>query len=526
MAYRELGVIEVREVLRRFCSGEGLRAIARAIGSDRKTIAKYVAAAQAAGLRRGDPAPTDAQVAAVLAASHALPVGRPAALPDRLAGHRDQVAAWLAEGLRLTKIHRRLRAQGVAVPYSSLHRFAQTHLGFGTPAVTVRVAEPPPGEAAEVDFGRLGLWLDPVTGRRRTVYGLLVTLCFSRYAFLAISLRQDLTAVLDGLEGAWVFFGGVVKRLVEDNLKPVVTRPDRYTPAIDRVFLEYAQFRGFVVDPASVRHATGKPKVERGIPYCREDFFRGESFRDVVEMQARAVVWCRDLAGTRVHGTTRQVPRVVFETVEQATLLPLAPEPFDRPVWANATVHPDHHIQFRRALYSVPTAYLGKRVEVRGDSRLVRIYYRSELIKVHAPQPAGGRATDYTDYPAERASYAMRAPEACIRQGEQIGPAVGQFVRVLLSGTFPWARLRQAQKLLRLAERYGAPRVNAACARALGFELLDVRRVESIVRAALERGPGPAAGGTVVPLPARFARAPQSFAHHPTEEEDTDGNRP
>ena len=83
----------------------------------------------------------------------------------------------------------------------------------------------------------------------------------------------------------------------------------------------------------------------------------------------------------------------------------------------------------------------------------------------------------------------MRAPDACIRQAAQVGPAVGQFVTVLFSGTFPWARLRQAQKLLRLAERYGAARVNAACARALAFDLLDVRRVEEIVRTALEREP-------------------------------------
>ena len=68
MAYRELGVIDIREVLRRFCLGDGLRAIARGMGSDRKTVAKYVAAATAAGLRRGDSAPTDEHVAAVLAA--------------------------------------------------------------------------------------------------------------------------------------------------------------------------------------------------------------------------------------------------------------------------------------------------------------------------------------------------------------------------------------------------------------------------------------------------------------------------
>jgi transposase len=525
MAYRELGVIELREVLRRFCLGDGLRAIARGTRSDRKTVAKYVAAGLAVGLQRGGPPPTDEQIAAVRAAVRAVSAGRPAELPDRLAVHRDQIAAWLAEGLRLTKIYRRLRAQGMTVPYSSLHRFAQAALGFGASNVTVRVADPPPGEAAEVDFGLLGLWLDPATARRRRVYGLLVTLCFSRYAFLAIALRQDLAAVLDGLEAAWTFFGGVVRRLVADNLKPVVAHADRYAPEINRVFLEYAQYRGFVVDPAVAGQATGKPKVERGVPYAREDFFRGEHFRDLVEMQTRAVVWSRDLAGTRVHGTTRLVPRVVFETVEQPTLLPLAPEPFDRPTWAWATVHPDHHIQFRRALYSVPTRYLRQRVEVRGDSRLVRIYHHGDLIKVHAPQPPGGRATDYTDYPAERAPYAMRAPDACCRQAEQVGPAVGQFVSVLLSGTFPWARLRQAQKLLRLADRYGATRVNAACARALAFELLDVRRVETILRTALEREPGPTERGSVVPLPARFARPPQSFAHH-SHEEDDDGDRP
>ncbi len=284
MAYRELGMVELREIVRRWLRGDGIRAIARATGMDRKTIAAYMRAAVAAGVQRGGPPPTDEQLAAIGAAR------RPGRRPNTLAPspelhavrpHEAAIRQWLAEGLRLTKIYRRLRAQGVAVSYSSLYRFARAACDFGTPAVTVRVADPPPGEAAEIDFGRLGLWLDPATGRRRAVYGLLVTLCFSRYAFLWVALRQDLSTVLEGLEAAWVFFGGVVRRLVEDNLKPVVLRPDRYNPHLQRVFLEYAQYRGFVVDPAVPEHARGKPKVERGIPYCREDFFRGESFRDL-----------------------------------------------------------------------------------------------------------------------------------------------------------------------------------------------------------------------------------------------------
>lgn len=237
-------------------------------------------------------------------------------------------------------------------------------------------------------------------------------------------------------------------------------------------------------------------------------------------MPAHAGRWCRDLAGTRLHDTTRRAPRVVFEAEEQSTLLPLGPEPFDRPTWAQCTVHPDHHIQFQRALYSVPTRYIGAVVDVRRDSRLVRIYLHGELIKVHPPQPPGGRSTDFTDYPAELTPYAMRAPDACIRRATEVGPAVGQFVTVLLRGTFPWARLRQAPKLLRLAERYGAARVNAACTRALAFDLVEVRRVEAIVRTALDHEPPEPARGTVVLLPARFARPPRSFAHHPEPREE------
>lgn len=72
----------------------------------------------------------------------------------------------------------------------------------------------------------------------------------------------------------------------------------------------------------------------------------------------------------------------------------------------------------------------------------------------------------------ERTPYALRAPDRCIDQAQRLGPAVGQFITVLLRGTFPWARLRQPQKLLRLAERYGPDRINAACARALAFEMM------------------------------------------------------
>jgi hypothetical protein len=88
-------------------------------------------------------------------------------------------------------------------------------------------------------------------------------------------------------------------------------------------------------------------------------------------------------------------------------------------------------------------------------------------------------------------------------------------MEALLSGDFPWAKLRQGQKLLRLCEKYGNERMNRACERALAFELVNVRRVETIVQDHLETGrlPG-SAPAQVLELPLRFARGPESFTHH------------
>ena len=109
-------------------------------------------------------------------------------------------------------------------------------------------------------------------------------------------------------------------------------------------------------------------------------------------------------------------------------------------------------------MYSVPSRWqAGSKVQVRADRALVRIYIHNELIKTHERKPQGGRATDYNDYPDGKAPYAMRWPNFYCKRARELGPAIGDFTDQLLSGEFPWSRLRSAQKLLGLAERYGAP---------------------------------------------------------------------
>src|SRR5437870_2246765 len=215
---------------------------------------------------------------------------------------------------------------------------------------------------------------------------------------------------------------------------------------------------------------------------------------------------------------THKLPLVVFEDEERAHLLPYNGIPYDVPLWKDVTVHPDHHVSVQYALYSAPstTCPPGTKLEARCDRDLVKLYKAGALVKVHPRKPKGGRSTDADDYPPERTAYAMRAPDRLISQAVAFGPHIGQFAERLLDAPFPWSKLRQGQRLLRLAERYTPERLDAACVRALGFDLVDVRRLERILVLALEHEgqPIPAAEQRVQSLPSgRFARPGTAFDH-------------
>ncbi|MFC2173923.1 IS21 family transposase [Acidobacteriota bacterium] len=534
MAYLEHGMWEVIDVLRRLHRGEGHRSISRITGRSRNTVRRYAAAAADLGWKPGQREPDEVLACSVLAR---LRPGPQSTSPEQteliLLQHKECLRDWLSpdnsykRGLKLTKVHQLLTRQGVQVSYSSLYRFSVKHFDFGRRQGTVRMADVDPGELAEVDFGRLGLVPDPEAGRNRVLYGLVVTLVFSRHQYVHLTHSQKLGNLIEGLEDAWSFFGDVTSRVVIDNLKAAVAKPDRYAPIFQRSFEEYAHHRGFIIDSTIPKHAQGKPHVERQIPYVRENFFRGESFLSREHAQQEAVRWCLTTAGLRNHGTTRKRPLVIFEKVEKSALKPLTTERFDPPRWAELKVHPDHHVRYQYALYSVPHPYRGRKVTLRADSKLVRIFVKGKLVKTHPQKPKGGRSTDYNDYPPEKTAYAMRDANYLIEKAGELGLNIGLFAEELLAGPFPWSRLRQAQKLIRMTAKYGPKRVDAACQRALHFGIINVHRVQRIVDRALENAGVPFQDQKtqVIHLPLRFLRDPKTFNHNHDFEENKDGNQ-
>jgi len=521
MAHKEYNVHEIVDLLRRHLAGDSIRSISRSTGMDRNTVRKYLGIGEKKGFGPGFDGDLDEMAYRIFSEVHPEKSPETEVQRDRiLMPHQETIAQWLEqEKLTLAKVHIKLGRIGVKVSYSALWRFARQRLGFGANEVTVRVADTKPGEAAEADFGRLGLIYDPVSARNRVLHALVITLLFSRYQYVFTTHTRELERVIAGIEAAWEFFGGVARRLVVDNMKTAVVTADRFEPIFQRTFLEYSRYRGFIIDATEPASPKQKPKVERQVPYVRESFFKGEHFIDRDHAQREAERWCLTTAGLRIHGTTRKRPRIVFEQHEQPALLPFCGEQFDVPQWDPPhKVHPDHMIRVNNAGYTVPTAYIGKAVDVRVDSKLVRIYHKERLVKTHPVVPEGERSIDYEDYPKEKSGYAMRNCEYYIEQARDMGPNCASFARELLSGDYPWAKLRQAQKLIGLGKKYGNARVDSACRRALAYSLSNVYRVENIITEALasrslfdeQSLDQPPASPSVA---ARFRRAGDYFTH-------------
>jgi hypothetical protein len=274
--------------------------------------------------------------------------------------------------------------------------------------------------------------------------------------------------------------------------------------------LDYGQHCGFVTDPARVRRAKDKPRVERTVQYVRSNFWAGEQFLDLADAQTRAVAWCTDVAGQRVHGTIQARPVQVFAEREAGLLLPV-PAAYDMPIFATCKVHRDFHLEVGKALYSVPKVYIGQHVDVRADSVLVKVFHNGQLVKVHPRQRPGGRWTDPDDLPAEKVGYAMRDLHRLIAAARRHGEEVGIYAERLLDNPLPWTRMRAVYRLLGLARRYGDEATNTACGKALELDVISVTKIASMLERATQNNPVPpprpaaAAGG-------RFARDPGEYA--------------
>lgn len=344
-------IIDVVEVLVHWHAGRPMGELCSSLRIDPKTVRKYTAPAIAAGLVPGGPSLSSVQWSALVE-------GWFPELSDRslrqstwgeIEPHRERIKGWLGV-VKISTIHQRLRDDlGLQASESSLRRFIWANFEEEVARDAVRVLRdtPPAGDEAQVDYGLLGRWADPVTGRVRRVWGFIMVLCFSRLMFLRPVLKMDEQSWVEAHVLAFEFFGGAVARVVPDNLKTGVIKPDLYDPLINKAFGEFALHYDTLIDPARLGKPRDKGRVERPVPYARDSFFAGREseFKNMTHMCDEALRWCREVANLRqCRPLERIAPQVLFDAEEKDALLPLPTRPFELARWSTPTVYPDIHI--------------------------------------------------------------------------------------------------------------------------------------------------------------------------------------
>ena len=506
--------MDIRELVLQLRKQSSDRAVAGRMKIHRQTVRHYRAWAKEQGLLAGaGPLPALGELEKLVQAT--LPEKPPPQNVSTVEPFRETVKALRRQKVEMMAIKVRLEEQGFSGSYSAVRRFVHTLEPHPQPEVFVRV-ECQPGQQAQVDFGYAGKMLDPQTGQLRRAWAFVMTLSFSRHQYVEFVFEQTVATWLLCHRHAFEFFGGIVEEVVLDNLKAAIIRSCVDNPLVQQSYRECAEHYGFLIAPCRPATPQHKGKVEQGgVHYVKRNFLGGRQPTSITQANQDARKWCTTTAGMRIHGTTKEQPLVRFQEVERGRLKPLPEAPYDLAVWAEVIVPSDGHIVFDNAYYSVPlNQEAGTHLRVRGGAQQVVIYdLNHQWVTTHdrASRP-GQRLTHPHHLPPEKIQGLLLDRENCRTAATDIGPATAQIVASLLDDKII-NRLRTAGRLLRLRERYGDQRLEAACAKALQYDEPVYTTVKRILADGLEAAPPTAE--PVLTIPVRtFARTAGELLGH------------
>ena len=472
MAYR-LKMALIEAILSLKARGWSNRRIAHELDVDRDTVSRQLRSNAAKAPLGTIEAPDGSNAAKA-------PTGSGSASRSVCEPFRALIVAKLDQGLTAQRIYQDLVSDHhFTDKYHSVRRFVR-RLGRAS-ALPFRRMECAPGEEAQVDFGS-GARIVLADGKRRRTHVFRIVLSHSRKGYSEAVYRQSAEEFLRCLENAFWSWGGVPRTLVLDNLKAGVEVPDWYDPELNPKLRSFGDHYGLAILPTKPRTPRHKGKTEAGVKYVKGNALKGHVFGALEEENDHLRHWEATVADVRIHGTTRQQVAKVFADVERAALVPLPVERFPFFHEGRRSVNRDGHIEVGKAYYSAPPEYLGRRVWVRWDSRLVRIFNdRFEQLDVHVTQPPGKFSTHARHIVAEKISGVERGAAWLLTRVRHIGPQAARWAEALLAER-GIEGVRVLQGLLSLGKRQPRETLEKACEIAVSYGAFRLRTIRALLK--------------------------------------------
>lgn len=405
-----------------------------------------------------------------------------------LASKHDWLRDCLQAGWHAVTVWEELPGQGLgAVKRSSFYRYLENHkltrLGETYRRVVPEIVHKP-GEALLLDWGKLRDVVDPITGKKQTLWFFAGVLGFSRLLVLRLVWKIDTETTLRALESMLREIGGVPARLTIDNPKCIAIEASRYEPLLNPAMERFAAHYGVLVEALPPGDPEKKGKIERPVPFIRRLYeAHGEAWRGIEESQEyldRKLA----LANQRRHGTTLKRPQLQFTEIEAKALKPLPPLAYDIEQYHEGTVRQDGHVRFLSKYYSVDEKYIGDEVVVLGGSKLVSIYHGGRLLEVHDRLWDPNRSKSTKPYHLKPWERALADDSYYRERARKLGPAVEEMVVRIIRKGQGFIDTRVIFGLLSLDKSYKAAEIDTACRQALATDRLSWRWVKDLLEAA------------------------------------------
>lgn len=351
---------DVALMLRLKAAGLGIKKIAEKLGCSKNTVRRYVRSAGYVAYKRPE--------------RHSVLGALKPWLSERLQRHRGNADVVRQDLEREHGVTVSLRTVERAVaPFRRQMRAAEV--------ATIRF-ETAPGEQLQIDFGETTV---PIAGERVKVHLFVATLGYSRRPYVAVFSHERQSAWWSGIEGAFHHFGGRTRELLIDNAKPLVTFHDAQTREVrfNERFHAFCRFWDVLPKACAPYRARTKGKDESGVKYVKRNAIAGHAFDSLAALEAHLAWWMREVADSRVHGTTGEVPMERFLGKEAAALRPLEGRTTFQPIRECVRrVHADACIEVETNRYSVPWRLIGEAVTVLVNEQ-VRVVHAGQEVAVH-----------------------------------------------------------------------------------------------------------------------------------------------
>jgi transposase len=238
----------------------------------------------------------------------------------------------------------------------------------------------PIGQAGQVDWGEFG----DVFGDGVLIHCFVMVLCFCRLIYIEFTRSEKFEAFIRCHENAIAYFKHLVPEILwYDNLPTAVAERVGKLIKFNPRFFAYAGYHNFAPHACNQGEGHEKGRVENGVKFVRNNFWPNRKFTDFADLCRQAADWRDNEANLREHHTTHKIPRLVFESEEQSRLQTANPAPYERDEIFSKQVRPDYHIVYETNQYSVPWTLVGCVVTIRIDDNEIKIFYHDRFITKH-----------------------------------------------------------------------------------------------------------------------------------------------